>query len=334
MTGAPAPHALDTSGVVELAVLERSGLIESRHSGAAAVTDRTGAVVRTLGDANALIFPRSALKPLQALAALRAGAALRDAQLALATASHVGTPAHIDVVRSILFEAGLDESALQTPAYWPVDVASHDALAAKGDQTRPLYMTCSGKHAAFLSACVARGWDTASYLDPAHPLQQAILALVEEYTSETVSVSGVDGCGAPVHAVTLTGMARAISHLVRGFDGSGAPDEHAEALVRGVLANGWGVQGDGYADSVVIDELGLFTKWGAEGYTLMAAPTGESVVLKILDGNIRAGHLVALHLLSQAGVIDIGQAERVGDLTTPSVTGGGRVVGAMRPAFS
>ena len=104
----------------------------------------------------------------------------------LATASHVGTPAHVDVVRSILSEAGLDESALQTPAYWPVDVASHDALAAAGDHSRPLYMTCSGKHAAFLAACVAQGWDTASYLDPSHPLQQAIVDVVEEYTGESV----------------------------------------------------------------------------------------------------------------------------------------------------
>ncbi len=333
MSDGPAPHALDASGVVELAVLERSGLIESRHSGAAVVTDRAGTVVRTVGDAGALVFPRSALKPLQALAALRAGAALRDAQLSLATASHVGTPAHVDVVRSILSEAGLDESALQTPAYWPVDVTSHDTLAAAGDHTRPLYMTCSGKHAAFLAACVAQGWDTASYLDPSHPLQQAIVEVVEEYTGESVSVSGIDGCGAPVHAVTLAGMARAISHLVRGLDGSGAPDDHAAALVRAVLANGWGVQGHGYPDSVVIDELGLFTKWGAEGYLLMAAPTGETVVLKILDGSVRAAPLVALHLLAQTGVIDPRDAERVAGLATPGITGGGRVVGAMRPAF-
>ena len=333
MTGASAPHPLDESGVVELAVLERSGLIESRHSGAAVVTDRTGNVVRTLGDATALIFPRSALKPLQALAALRAGAVLRDAQLALATASHVGTPAHVTVVRSILSEAGLDESALQTPASWPADVASHDALAAVGDRTRPLYMTCSGKHAAFLAACVAQGWETATYLDPSHPLQQAIVAVVEEYTGERVGASGVDGCGAPVHAVTLAGMARAVSHLARGLDGSGAPDEHAASLMRAVLANGWGVQGHGSADSVVIDELGLFSKWGAEGYMLMAAPSGESVALKILDGNIRAAHLVALHLLAQAHVIDTGEAERVAGLATPRVAGGARVVGAIRPAF-
>jgi L-asparaginase II len=328
------PRLLDSAGTVELALVERSGFIESRHCGAAVVTDRDGTVVRTLGDATALVFPRSSLKPLQAMAALRAGAPLHDAQLVLATASHEGTPAHIDVVRGILSESGLDESDLQTPADWPHDGDARDALARAGDHKRPLYMTCSGKHAAFLAACVARGWDTASYLDPSHPLQQLIREVVEEYTGETVTVTGVDGCGAPVHAVTLAGMARAVSLLVRGLDGAGQPDPNARALVDGVLANGWGIQAPGTPDSVVIDELGLLTKGGAEGYMLMAAPTGETVVLKLLDGNLRAAPVVALHLLAQAGVIDTADAERVSELATPPVTGGGRIVGRMRPAFA
>jgi L-asparaginase II len=326
-------HPLDSSGVVELALVERSGFLESRHLGAAVVTDRTGAVVRTLGDAAALVFPRSSLKPLQAMAALRAGAPLHDAQLVLATASHEGTPEHLDVVRGILSESGLDESALQTPADWPHDADARDALSAAGDHKRSLYMTCSGKHAAFLSACVARGWDTASYLDPSHPLQQLIREVVEEYTGEPVTVSGVDGCGAPVHAVTLTGMARAVSLLVRGLDGAGQADRHAAALIGAVLANGWGIEGPGAPDSVVVDELGLLTKGGAEGFLLMAAPTGETVVLKMLDGNLRAAPLVALHLLAQAGVIDTADAERVGALASPGITGGGRVVGRLLPAF-
>jgi L-asparaginase II len=326
-------HPLDSTGVVELALVERSGFIESRHSGAAVVTDRAGAVVRSLGDATALVFPRSSLKPLQALAALRAGAPLHDVQLVLATASHEGTPAHIDVVRGILSESGLDESALQTPADWPHDGKAQDALVAAGDHRRPLYMTCSGKHAAFLAACVAQGWDTATYLDPSHPLQQLVREVVEEYTGETVSITGVDGCGAPVHALTLTGMARAVSLLVRGLNGAGEPDEHAAALVGAVLANGWGIQGPGTPDSVVVDELGLLTKGGAEGYLLMAAPTGETVTLKLLDGNLRAAPLVALHLLAQAGVISTEDADRVAALASPRITGGDRVVGTLRPAF-
>jgi L-asparaginase II len=327
------PRSLDSDGVVELAVLERSGLIESRHSGAAVVTDRSGTAVRTLGDATALVYPRSSLKPLQAIAALRAGARLADAELVLATASHAGTPAHIDVVRRMLAAAGLDESALQTPPDWPLDGASHDALAAAGDHRRPVYMNCSGKHAAFLAACVAQGWDTASYLDPKHPLQQLIREVVEEYTSETVTITGIDGCGAPVHAVTLAGMARATSLIARGLDGAGNPDEHASALTAAVLANGWAIDGPGRPNTVVIDELGLFTKGGAEGYIIAAATTGEAVAVKILDGGYRVATLVALRLLAQAGVLDSEDAARVGLEATPKITGGGQVVGTVRIPF-
>ena len=333
MTGAPAPHALDASGVVELAVLERSGLIESRHSGAAVLTDRTGAVVRAVGDPTALVFPRSSLKPLQSIAALRSGAPLRDVQLVLSAASHSGTPAHLDVVRGILAQSGLDEAALQTPADWPLDGAAHDALAAAGEQRRPLYMNCSGKHAAFLASCVAQGWDSAGYLDPAHPLQQVVREVVEEYTGETVGATGVDGCDAPVHAVSLAGMARATSLLARGLDGAGTPNAHAAKLTAAVLADAWAIDGPGRLNTIVIDELGLIAKGGAEGYMVMAATTGEAVALKILDGNLRAATLVALHLLARAGVIEAAAAERVAELATPSVTGGGRVVGGMRPAF-
>lgn len=333
MTGGPAPHALDASGVVELAVLERSGLIESRHSGAAVVTDRSGTAVRTLGDATALVYPRSSLKPLQAIAALRSGARLADAELVLATASHAGTPAHIEVVRGILSGAGLDESALRTPPDWPLDGASRDALAAAGDHQRPLFMNCSGKHAAFLAACVAQGWDTASYLDPSHPLQRQIREVVEEYTGEPVTVTGIDGCGAPVHAVTIAGMAKATSLLARGLDGAGRPDEHAAALTAAVLAHGWAIDGPGRPNTVVIDELGLFTKGGAEGYIIAAATTGEAVAVKILDGGYRVASLVALHLLAQAGVIDADDAARVGLQATPKITGGGQVVGTVRLTF-
>ena len=194
-------------------------------------------------------------------------------------------------------------------------------------------MNCSGKHAAFLAACVASGWDRASYLEPSHPLQQLVREVVEEYTGETVTVTGVDGCGAPVHAVTLAGMARAASLIARGLDGAGNPDAHAAALTSAVLAHGWAIDGPGRPNTIVIDELGLIAKGGAEGYLIVAAPTGEAVALKILDGSLRAATLVALHLLAGAGVIDAAAAERVAQLATPGVTGGGRVIGAMRPAF-
>ena len=50
-------------------------------------------------------------------------------------------------------------------------------------------MNCSGKHAAMLATCVANGWDTATYLEPEHPLQEAIATTFAELTGEPVETS-------------------------------------------------------------------------------------------------------------------------------------------------
>ena len=54
-------------------------------------------------------------------------------------------------------------------------------IRAGGDKA-PVLMNCSGKHASMLATCVVNGWDTATYREPDHPLQQAILATFAEMT--------------------------------------------------------------------------------------------------------------------------------------------------------
>ena len=315
-----AGHALDGSGIVELAILSRSGLDESRHFGAAVVVAADKTVLRELGDGAALVYGRSSLKFFQAIAVLRSGVHLEGAELVLATASHSGTPEHVDVVRSLLERAGLTEASLQCPLDWPLD------KSARGAATEPLRITmnCSGKHAAFLLACVHNGWPTASYLETEHPLQKLIRATVEEFTGEPIGHTGVDGCGAPVFATSLRGLATAVGRVCNGQDVAGA------ALAEAVLANGWAIDGAGRANTIVIDELGLLTKGGAEGVIVMGAPDGTAVALKMIDGSARATSLVGLALLASVGAITAEQAERVGELATEKVLGRGEPVGRIR----
>jgi L-asparaginase II len=305
---------LGSDGVVELAVIERSGLIESRHLGAAVVVAPDGAVVRELGDGAALVYGRSTLKFLQAVAVLRAGVQLAGPQLVLASASHRGTARHVAVVREILDRAGLGEDALQCPVDWPLDGA------ARREASAPLRITmnCSGKHAAFLLACVENGWPTASYLEPDHPLQRLIRSTVEDHTGEPVEHTGTDGCGAPVFAVTLRGLARAVSRV--------STDPEASALVAAIRADSWAL--DTPAVAKAIDELGIIAKNGAEGVFVAAAPDGTAVALKIIDGSSRASLPVALSLLGDT--IDRDAAARVIAATTDPVLGGGSPVGVLR----
>ena len=313
-------HPLGPTGAVELAILSRSGLDESRHLGAAVVVSPDGTIARSLGDADALVYGRSSLKFFQAIAVLRSGVSIAGAQLVLATASHSGTAAHVHIVRSLLARAGLGEDALQCPLDWPLDSASRSAASAPARVT----MNCSGKHAAFLLACVENGWPTASYLAPEHPLQQLIRDTVEEFPGEPIGQVGVDGCGAPVFATTLRGLAIAVGRVSAARDGSAA------LLAAAVLADPWAIDGPGRANTVVIEQLGLITKGGAEGVIVMGAADGTAVALKMLDGSARATSLVALQLLASVGAISVEDADRVGTLTTEKVLGGGLPVGVIR----
>jgi L-asparaginase II len=311
----------------ELAVLERSGLIESRHFGSAIVLGPDGNILRQLGDPSALIYPRSTMKPFQALSALRAGAQLRGVELALATASHAGTPEHIAVVRSILTTAGVSEDLLACPADWPSDSASRAAVTADGGSASAIYMNCSGKHAAFLLACTVNDWPTEGYLEPEHPLQALVRSTVEEFTGEPIVHSGVDGCGAPVHAMSLTALARAIGRVAKGADAETA------ALSDAFLQNAWAIDGPGRANTVTIDSLGIIAKLGAEGVMVMSTSDGTAVAVKVLDGSLRAATLVALELLVSVGAVARADADAVLAQTLERVLGGGGEVGSIRVAF-
>ncbi len=316
-------RVLDVHGAVEVARIERSGMVESRHLGAAAVVDGAGSVIRSVGDTAALIYPRSTLKPVQAVAVLRAGAPLAGPSLVLASASHAGSPEHLAVVESMLVSAGLTPDALQCPVEWPLGREYANDLIRAGKRPTSLHMNCSGKHAGFLAACAHNGWSTADYLNPAHPMQQQILGAVAEFTGEPVEHSGTDGCGAPVHAVTIAGLARAIGRI------TGAEDGESARLTAAIRRDPWAIDGRGRTNTVVVEQLGLIAKLGAEGVMVMGAPSGHAVAVKILDGSLRAATLVALQLLVDTGVVTREACAPVLVATTERVLGGGEPVGSL-----
>lgn len=326
-----ANHTFTASDAVELAVVDRGGFIESRHVGAAIVLSAEGEVVARHGNTEAYILPRSSLKPLQAIATLNAGATLDDEELAIATASHVGSDRHVELVRSILARAGLTEDALQCPASWPHSASARDDMVRAGLSPSAARHMCSGKHAAMLTACVAMGADPANYLDVNHPLQVLTREVVERFTGEKIQFLTTDGCGAPIPAVTLTGLARAASRI--GTAGAKSPfalHRNAAKLLAAARANGWVVEGTHRPDTIAIDQLGVFSKSGAEGIQLMIAPNGATVALKVLDGSGRLGALVAAHLLAAAGALDADAVAACAGELTPPILGGGAPIGAVR----
>lgn len=319
------------SSARELAVVVRNGFVESRHLGSAIVIDQHADVIREIGDPQAPVIPRSTLKPFQAIAVMNAGVGLRGAAAVLATASHAGTQRHVSVVRSILAQAGLTEDALQCPADWPADRAARDELVRDGSGPSPVYMNCSGKHAAMLLACATNGWPIHTYLDVDHPLQRAILDVIERFTGEKPQATAVDGCGAPVHAISLAGLARGIGRVRTSSPTSPfALYRNAGILTQAVLADGWALDGVGRDNTLVIDRLGVLAKLGAEGVMVMAAPDGTTVAAKILDGSLRAATVVALRLLTDAGALSQNDVDDLLPQLHLEVLGGGQPVGMIQ----
>ncbi|GAA5228088.1 asparaginase [Paeniglutamicibacter antarcticus] len=324
-------ETLLASETVDLIVLERNGFVESRHRGSAVVVDATGGVLGALGDPGVLVYPRSSLKPFQALASMQSGVPLRGAQVALACASHVGSIEHTEVVQSMLAKAGLSESDLLCPAAWPADEQTRTERIRAGLGKSALCFNCSGKHAAFLWACKEKGWDTKTYLSAEHPLQKRVIEVIEEYAGEPISHLGVDGCGAPVPVISLAGLARAGSKLAQA-PGNKHADARAATIATAMLDYPWAVQGHGKPNSVVMEDLGVIAKLGAEGVLVLAAPCGIAVAVKMSDGSGRGSDLLALTLLANAGAISTTElADTLAKLTHP-VLGGGIQVGSVRLA--
>lgn len=303
--------------------LVRSGVVESRHAVLAVALRADGSRALALGEVDRPVFPRSSNKPLQAVGLLDAGwTPPDDGCLALATASHSGLPAHLEVVRRTLSAAGLDASALGCPALLPLDVEAAHQLLRVGGAASPLTMNCSGKHAAMLATCVANSWPTDGYLDADHPVQQAITASIERLAGERVRHVAVDGCGAPQHALTLVGLARAFAALVTG---DGTCRRTADAM----RAHPDLVGGPGREVSRLLEGIpGLVAKDGAEGVFAAALPDGSAVAVKVLDGATRGAVPALVHALRALGVT----APVLDELATSPVLGGGVPVGELRVA--
>ncbi|MDP9821811.1 asparaginase [Nocardioides massiliensis] len=309
----------------------RSGFVEGRHRGSIVALAADGSVDWSVGDVEGPFLPRSCNKPIQALALLRAGwDPIDERHLALACASHSGEDFHLAGVREVLAGAGLDESALRTPPDWPLDEAVRDDLIRAGGEKAPALMNCSGKHAAMLAVCVQRGWDTATYRDLEHPLQQLVTETFAELTGEPIAHMAVDGCGLPLLATSLRGLARAFRALATATSG---PELRVAEAIRSHPA---------YVSGSTRDELRLLEavpggigKSGAEASQVFALPDGRAWALKIEDGGGRARPVVMAGALDRSGALSEPgvDADAVRQIGRAPLLGGGHEVGELRPLW-
>ena len=311
---------------VPVAITDRNGLDESVHFGAVVALAPDGSTVFAVGNPQAIVYPRSSNKPMQAVAMVRAGLHLPPELLALVCASHDGTSMHTDAALRILAGAGLGPEALGNTASWPLDEASMHAVLRAGGSKAPLLMNCSGKHSGMLATCVHRGWShsrvSGGYLAVDHPLQAAITDVVDELSGERHAHIGVDGCGAPAHAMTLVGLARSFRAIATGAAGSAG-----EAVYAAMTGHPELVGGELRAVTQFMRGVpGLLAKDGADGVFAAALPDGRAVALKIADGGERARPAVMVAALRAMGI----EVDAVAEQVQVTIMGHGHVVGTVR----
>jgi L-asparaginase II len=304
-----------------IAVGTRSGLEESVHHGAGVAIGAGGDSVAVIGDPDLVVYPRSCLKPMQAHVMVDLGLELSDEQLAIACSSHDGSSIHLDAVRSILARYRLDEADLANTPDRPRGSAARTAARIAGVEPSALQQNCSGKHAAMLATCRINGWPIDGYLANDHPLQAAI---TERFASLGVVVHhvGVDGCGAPTHALSLRDLACAFAELAAaGSQVARAMTSHPE------LVGGSARDVTTWMQAVP----SLIAKEGAAGVMAAGLPDGRAVAYKVADGSDAARQAVVPAALRAAGIDVDAIAPDVLERVAVPVFGHGRPVGLLSP---
>ncbi len=306
-----------------VAITSRSDFDESVHFGAVVGLGPSGAIEYSIGNPRVLIYPRSSNKPMQAVAMWRAGLRLPPDLLAVACASHDGTPVHTHAVVRILAGCGLTADSLANTPSMPLDAESEAEVVRSGAAASALLMNCSGKHAAMLATCIHNRWThDATYLNMSHPLQAFITNTVDELCSEAHVHIGIDGCGAPAHAISLVGLARAFRSIANGSSGAGG------AHVYKAMTDFPEMVGGRKRDVTLFMEHvpTMMAKDGADGVFAAAFPDGRAVALKVADGGDRARAPVMVAALRALGV----DVSAVDAHVQQAIMGHGRQVGSVR----
>lgn len=310
---------MNAPAVVEVV---RSGFVESTHLGSVVVLGADGRLRHAAGDPDAPVLPRSSNKPLQLVGMLRAGLRLDVPDLAVAASSHSGEHPHVRRVRDLLTAHRIPESVLVCPPALPLGEEAAAAVLRAGGGPARAYMNCSGKHTAMVLTCVANGWPVAGYADPGHPLQVAVRAAVEDLAGEPAAAVAVDGCGAPLLGLTLTGLARAFGRLT-----TAGPGSVERAVADAMRAHPDLVGGTGRDVTDLMRAVpGLLAKDGAEGVYAAALPDGSAVAVKVADGTGRARTPLLVDGLRRLGV----HGEALDELAAVPLLGGGHPVGSIR----
>ncbi len=327
-----------------LVEVTRNGTVESRHFGAAVVSDYKGDVVKSWGDIESLVFPRSALKPMLAIHLVESGASeqysLSDAELSLACSSHQGEPMHQDLVASWLNRLGLTEDHLACGAVLPEHTESAHQLLASGQHGCRIHHNCSGKHTGFLTTALHLDMPLDNYHRVEHPLQQLSLDILSDLADIDLKQypMGIDGCGLPAPTMPLLQLGLATARFAKPVDLSDYRAQGIYRLHKAIINEPLYIAGHGSVVSELNEATNgaVLAKTGAEGIVTAALPErGLGIALKIADGSDRARSVALLAILEHLSALSDDEKHKLQAHISPTIVNSrGLAVGEIRPAVS
>ena len=299
----------------KLVTISRSGYIESEHFGCGAIVDSDGKILKEWGDSSQLIFPRSALKPIQSLNLYKDGyidkANLTEKQIAFSTSSHFAEDIHQELIKDWLKNLNLDESMLACGEDWPWQLHNKFKAYDKYKKRRKIFHNCSGKHCAHLAVSVERDLPINNYNSQLHPLQKELFDLIENLSEFKINQIGVDGCTLPNPMLPINKFGYLLAKFTdyKKIDNLGSVAKKIfEACV-----NEPDYAGGAESDNSLLTKLfnkRVFFKNGAEGVFLAIIPEKKiSIVVKILDGSARAAATAITGMISELDLMDKSKLE-------------------------
>jgi len=320
----------------------RSSAVESCHRGSVIAINAEGKTLLALGDSDALVFPRSSLKPLQVMPLVESGAvdhlSMTDQELALACASHSGEPSHLQVLSQWMQRIGLDASQLECGPSLPLDSeAAHEHLRLGGKPGRELH-NCSGKHTGMLALSVYLEETVQGYSEYSHVTQQSWMNVLSELSGVNVFDMpwDKDGCGLPAVALPLAAFAKAFLPFTIQCQAAATQRARAAARISAAMRSHPQMVAGSNRCCTASMQGGdnLLVKVGAEGvFIAVAIEAGVVIALKADDGANRAAEVMLGAALRQLGLLSSSQYDSLSRWYQPPIVNSQQaVVGSIRPS--
>jgi len=319
---------------IKMVEVTRSNFTESVHHGVAVLINSSGEVLREWGNSDILIYPRSALKPIQSLNLYKDGVAealnLSDDFIALTTASHHAENIHQKMINNWLKKINLKEKHLSCGPSWPWNIKDQFKAHTKYKIKRRIFHNCSGKHCGHLAVSKYKNLPIKNYQNKNHPIQKDLIKLIEDLSKYKIKNIGVDGCTLPNPLIPLKKFAFAAAQLAdykKLNEHSAIAKRIFDSCVKFPEIAG----GSKSVNSILtkLSKRRAFVKNGAEGVFVAIIPEKKSALaVKIIDGTARAAEVAIAGLISQLKIINYDKIEKIKKRSVKNSAG--QIIGHMK----